>query len=275
MALTTASCDGGTPTHLKAHTPLYTQIADILRARILQGAYQPNQQMPSESELMLAFDVSRITVRQALGNLQSEGLIFRIHGKGTFVSHPRAFQDLGSLQGFGAAMREMGYETHSKVLSVRTIRPPQHVAECLGHGERVVELRRLRFLNRKPISLDVSFLPSSIGQRVAKADLANRDVFSVLENDCQTALGHADLRMCSILATEELRRLLGVGEGSPILFIERVIHTRQGAPLEYEELYYRGDAFQFKIRVERNANEALTRSPDARSRVNIDSAARF
>jgi len=234
-----------------------TQIADILRARILQGAYQPNQQMPSESELMLAFDVSRITVRQALGNLQSEGLIFRIHGKGTFVSHPRAFQDLGSLQGFGAAMREMGYETHSKVLSVRTIRPPQHVAECLGHGERVVELRRLRFLNRKPISLDVSFLPSSIGQRVAKADLANRDVFSVLENDCQTALGHADLRMCSIL------------------FIERVIHTRQGAPLEYEELYYRGDAFQFKIRVERNANEALTRSPDARSRVNIDSAARF
>ena len=244
---------GGSPAQLDGPSPLYMQIADILRNRILQGAYRPNQQMPSESELMSAFDVSRITVRQALGNLQSEGLIFRIHGKGTFVSRPRAFQDLGSLQGFGTAMREMGYEPHSKVLSLRSVVPPRHVRERIESGGRVTELRRLRFLNRIPISLDVSYLPSAVGQRVAKADLANRDVFSVLENDCQIELGHADLRMCSIPATEELRDVLGVEEGAPILFIERVIHTSAGTPLEYEELHYRGDAFQFKVHVERQA----------------------
>jgi len=258
LPATSATIEGGSPTHLDGHSPLYTQIADILRNRILQGAYQPNEQMPSESELMAAFDVSRITVRQALGNLQSEGLIFRIPGKGTFVSSPRAFQDLGSLQGFGTAMRELGYETHSKVLSVRTIVPPQHVRDRLASSGRVTELRRLRFLNRAPISLDVSYLPSAIGQRVAKADLANRDVFAVLENDCQIALGHADLQMCSILATDELRRMLSLEEGAPILFIERVIHTSDGAPLEYEELYYRGDAFQFKVRVERQAVDAVS-----------------
>lgn len=237
-------------------SPLYLQIADILRNRILQHAYRPNEQMPSESELMSAFDVSRITVRQALGNLQSEGLIFRIHGKGTYVSRPRAFQDLGSLQGFGTAMREKGYETHSKVLSVRTIVPPKHVRERIESGERVTELKRLRFLNRAPISLDVSYLPSAIGIRVARADLANRDVFAVLENDCQIALGHADLRMCAMLASEELSEALGVAEQAPILFIERVIHTSAGQPLEYEELYYRGDAFQFNVRVERQTAEA-------------------
>jgi GntR family transcriptional regulator len=255
---TSTTPEGGSLTHLDGPSPLYMQIADILRNRILVGAYRPNQQMPSESELMSAFDVSRITVRQALGNLQSEGLIFRIHGKGTFVSRPRAFQDLGSLQGFGTAMREMGYETHSKVLSLRTIAPPRHVRDRIASGGRVTELRRLRFLNRAPISLDVSYLPSAIGLRVAKADLANRDVFSVLENDCQIALGHADLRMCSILATDELRDVLGVEEGAPILFIERVIRTSAGAPLEYEELYYRGDAFQFKVRVERQAVDAVS-----------------
>jgi GntR family transcriptional regulator len=244
------------PGHLAGPSPMYVQIADILRNRILQGVYRPHQQMPSESELMHAFDVSRITVRQALGNLQSEGLIFRIHGKGTFVSRPRAFQDLGSLRGFGSAMREMGYETHSKVLSLRTIVPPKHVRERLQSAERVTELKRLRFLNRAPISLDVSYLPSEIGMRVARADLANRDVFSVLENDCQIALGHADLRMCSVLATAELLGLLGGEEGSPILFIERVIHTSAGLPLEYEELYYRGDAFQFKVHVERQTPRA-------------------
>ncbi|PMS15697.1 GntR family transcriptional regulator [Trinickia dabaoshanensis] len=242
-----------TPTALGGPSPLYSQIAEILRGRILQHVYRPNQQMPSESELMSAFDVSRITVRQALGNLQSEGLIFRIHGKGTFVSRPRAFQDLGSLQGFGSAMREMGYEAHSKVLSVRTIAPPKHVRDRIESGDRVTELKRLRFLNRAPISLDVSYLPSAIGVRVARADLANRDVFAVLENDLQIALGHADLRMCATPATEELRDALAVDEGSPVLFIERVIHTSAGAPIEYEELYYRGDAFQFKVRVARQA----------------------
>ena len=232
---------------------MYMQIADILRDRILQGAYRPNQQMPSESELMRAFDVSRITARQALGNLQNDGLVFRIHGKGTYVSRPRAFQDLGNLQGFGTSMRQLGYDTHSKVLSLRSIVPPKHVRERIACGGRVVELRRLRFLNRSPISLDVSYLPSDVGQRVARADLANRDVFAVLENDCQIMLGHADLRMGSLLATVDLCKVLGVEEGAPILFIERVIHTSVGAPLEYEELYYRGDAFQFKVRVERQA----------------------
>src|SRR5665213_819029 len=78
---------------LDSHSPLYMQITDMLRTRILDGTYQPNQQMLSESEMMESFGVSRITVRQALSNLQSEGLIFRIPGKGTFVSRPRAFQD--------------------------------------------------------------------------------------------------------------------------------------------------------------------------------------
>ena len=89
-------------------TPLYAQIKDILRARILDGTYQPHQQMPSESEMMAAFGVSRITVRQALTDLQKEGLIFKMHGKGTFVSKPKAFQNLRRLQGFGEAMGRIG-----------------------------------------------------------------------------------------------------------------------------------------------------------------------
>ena len=109
--------------------PLYTQIKEILRARILDGSYQPHQQMPSESEMMATFNVSRITVRQALNDLQNEGLIFRIHGKGTFVSKPKAFQDLGRLQGFGEAMRQMGYETFSRLLAIKSVTPSPQVAE--------------------------------------------------------------------------------------------------------------------------------------------------
>jgi GntR family transcriptional regulator len=234
-------------------TPLYAQIKEILRARILDGSYQPHQQMPSESEMMASFNVSRITVRQALNDLQNEGLIFRIHGKGTFVAKPKAFQDLGKLQGFGEAMRQMGYETFARVVSMRTVLPSAQVQERLQLTKRakVTELQRLRFLNREPISLDITYLPVAIGARLAKEDLASRDVFVILENDYGMSLGHADLQIGSTLADERLAGQLQVEEGSPVLVIERTTHTSDGTPIDYEHLYYRGDAFQYKVRVDR------------------------
>lgn len=252
LVIISEELDAPLSVHLDTPSPLYEQIKDILRTRILEGTYQPNQKMPSESEMISAFGVSRITVRQALNDLQSEGLIFRVHGKGTFVSKPRAFQDLGSsLQGFGIAMRQMGYESHSKVLSIRTIVPPFQVQEQLqlASKTKVTELRRLRFLNREPISVDVTYLPTNIGARLAKANLVTRDVFVILENDFQIALGHADLQISSGLADEILAEQLCIPEDSPILCIDRLVYRSDGSPLEFEHLYYRGDAFKFKFRV--------------------------
>ncbi|MGY2491038.1 GntR family transcriptional regulator [Cupriavidus sp. CP313] len=233
--------------------PLYTQIREVLRSRILDGTYQPHQQMPSEADMITGFGVSRITVRQALSDLQNEGLIFRIHGKGTFVSKPKAFQDLGRLQGFGEAMRQMGYETYAKVVSLRTGKPTPQVAERLQlpKSSKITELKRVRYLNREPISLDVTYLPATIGCRLAKEDLATRDVFVILENDFGMSLGHADLQIGATVADEALAKQLRVHEGSPVLVIDRMTHTTDGQPIDYEHLYYRGDAFQYKVRVDR------------------------
>ncbi|WP_052162583.1 GntR family transcriptional regulator [Aquabacterium sp. NJ1] len=233
--------------------PLYAQIKEHLRERILDGTYKPHEQMPSESEMIASFGVSRITVRQALNDLQNEGLIFRIHGKGTFVSKPKAFQDLGKLQGFGEAMRQMGYETYSRVLSLRDVKPSAQVQERLQLGKRdkVCELQRLRFLNREPISLDISYVSVELGARLIKEDLATRDVFAIVENDYGILLGHADVQIGSMVADERLAEQLRVPDGSPVLFIERTTHTMDGQPFDYEHLYYRGDAFTYKVRVER------------------------
>lgn len=233
--------------------PLYEQIKDVLRSRILDGSYQPHQQMPSESEMMSAFAVSRITVRQALNDLQNEGLIFRIHGKGTFVSKPKAFQDLGQLQGFNESMRSKGYEAFARVISIRTVQPSAQVQEKLQLPKRamVTELKRVRLLNREPVSLDTTYVPTAIGNRLAKEDLATRDIFVILESDYRMPLGHADLRIGSTCADELLAGHLKVEEGSPVLFIERTTHDAAGVPIDYEHLYYRGDAFQYTVRVNR------------------------
>ncbi|MHB1175974.1 MAG: GntR family transcriptional regulator [Sulfuriferula sp.] len=233
--------------------PLYTQIKEILRNRILDGTYKAHEQMPSESDLTRSFSVSRITVRQALGDLQKEGLIFKIHGKGTYVSQPKAFQNLGKLQGFGEAMATMGYETFSQVISFKIVPADKVVAMKLGldENEMVSEIRRVRYLNRSPISLDVTYLPKSIGERLIKEDLAHRDIFLILENEYGYSLGQAELQIEAMLADESLGRLIQLQEGSPVLRIERLTFTTDNQPLDFEYLYYRGDAFQYRLRVER------------------------
>jgi GntR family transcriptional regulator len=238
--------------------PFYAQIKEILRARILDGTYKPHQQMPSESEMMQAFKVSRITVRQALGDLQKEGLIFKIHGKGSFVSKSKAFQDLDRLQGFGEAMSRFGHQTFNQLLSAKDVPANQAVAEKLRVAPRtmVTEIKRVRLLDREPISFDVTYVPQTIGERLRAEDLAARDIFVILENEYRIALGNADLQIGSMPADATLARLLRVDEGAPILRIERLTFTADHRPIDFEYLYYRGDAFQYRLRIERRAEES-------------------
>jgi GntR family transcriptional regulator len=233
--------------------PLYARIKEVLRARILDGTYAPHSQMPSEHELCAMFEVSRITVRQALGDLQKEGLLFRIHGKGTFVSRPKAFQNVTSLQGFAEAMSSMGYEIVNRLQRFRVIKADRHVAGRLNlpEGARVVEIHRVRLLNRAPVSLEVTYVPEALEKRLANADLVTRDIFLILENDCGLSLGHADVSIDAILADDEIGAALQVEEGSPVLRIERLTHCADGTSIDYEYLYFRGDAFQYRLRIDR------------------------
>lgn len=232
--------------------PLHTQIREVLRRRILDGTYPPHSQMPSESQMMATFGVSRITIRQALGDLQKEGVIFKVMGKGSFVAKPKAFQSLSRLQGFGEAMSPSGYETFSMLLSAREVPASQIVAQRfqLNPGAPVFEIQRLRYLNREPISVDVSYFPIDLGQRLVQEDLATRDIFVILENDFGMNLTHADVQIEAISADESLGRHLGLDEGSPLLRIERLTYADR-QPIDFEFLYYRGDAFQYRLRIDR------------------------
>jgi len=232
--------------------PMHTQIREIVRRRVLDGTYAPHSQMPSESQMMEAFSVSRITIRQALGDLQKEGLIFKVPGKGSFVAKPKAFQNLSRLQGFGEAMAPSGYETFSQVLSMRQVPATDVVARRLqlAPADAVYEIQRLRYLNREPISVDQSYFPLALGERLAQEDLPTRDIFVILENDFGLHLTHADVQIEAISADEFLARQLRIDEASPLLRIERLTYA-DDQPVDFEFLYYRGDAFQYRLRIDR------------------------
>ena len=233
--------------------PLYSQLKELLRSGILDGTYPAHSRMPSESELGTIYQVSRITVRQALSDLHKEGLIFKIHGKGTFVAKPKAFQNVSKLQGLSEAMSQMGYEVINQLLSFRFVKADSQIASRLkiSEGTKIAEIKRIRLINREPVSLEITYVPQLIGEQLEKADLITRDIFLILENDCGVALGHAELAIDAVSASGELIEALNIVEGAPLMRIERLTHSAEGTPIDFENLYYRGDAFQYRLRIDR------------------------
>lgn len=241
---------GGNPS---AQTrPLYRRIKDALREQIREGALKPYQQLPSESELMARYGVSRITVRQALRDLHSEGLIFSIQGKGSFVAAPKVVQELKWLQGFAEAMALKGFQAWSKVLLTREPHPDRDVARALGlkRTDRVVEIQRVRYLGREPVSLDVSFFPAEVGRLLLEADITG-DLFPLLETRCGLRLGTADLRIEAVACPAGAAMLLSVTPGAPVLQIHRLTRTAEGMAVDFERLYYRGDVCQYQVQLHR------------------------
>jgi len=210
--------------------------------------------MPSESELGDMFGASRITVRHALSQLQRDGLIFTLQGKGSFVSRPKAYQNVSRLMGFAESMATHGYEVLNELLSLQTLPADSPVAERLqvAQDTSIIEIRRLRLLNREPVSLEVTYVQEELGQRLAQSDLLTRDIFAILENDLATPLGHADLAIDATLADEELAQALHVEAGAPVMRIERLTHDAAYRPIDFEYLYFRADSFQYRLRISRS-----------------------
>lgn len=245
-----------------SHQPLYLQIKETLKKQILSGDYAPYQRMPSESELMNTFGVSRITVRQALRDLHGEGLIFSTQGKGTFASKPKAMQDIQHLEGFDEAMKPQGYETSARLISIREATVSKDIQEKLGTAkEKVVEVVRIRYLNREPVSVDRSYFPLAIGQALFSKDLSH-DIFPMLENQLGIVLGRAEISLEARPADADVAALLELVPGSPIMWVERLTRDSAGRPIDFEYLAFRGDSYKYRFQIERDPSKHVAQQED-------------
>jgi GntR family transcriptional regulator len=233
--------------------PLYYQIREVLLAEITNGKYRYGERFPTERDLVERFGVSRITVRQALTDLESAGILDRRAGRGTFLRQPRIEQELDGLTGFVEDMRALGLEPSARVVDIRPGQADQIVAEKLNLavGAPIVRIERLRLANQQPVSLDVTFLPEEIGARVAQENLVVVPIFDLLENMYGIALREAIYRIEASIADSHVAKLLEIHPRSPILQIERTSFSISGNPVDYEILHYRGDKITYRMRLER------------------------
>lgn len=225
--------------------PLYHQLYEILRRNIVHGDWQPGDMLPPESELIDQYQVSRITVRQALETLVNEGLIYRERGRGTFVSHPTVEQGLTGIISFTEDMRQRGFQPSTKILATGLISAPKEIAERLQiePGEELARLERLRLADGEPMSIEESYLVHRVCPGILQGDYAQTPLREALAQNYGIRLVRARQVIRAMSATRKLANKLSIPVNSALLFIERVSYSQQNIPVEFLRLYHRGDRY--------------------------------
>lgn len=222
---------------------VYRQIADRLRQDINLGRVGQGERLPSESQLMAEYDVTRVTVRRAFDVLRTEGLIAAEHGRGWFVRRRPPVKRLGSdrftRRGEGKAAFTVDMEASSRpfsveVLEVATGKPPEDVAARLdlAPGDEVVVRKRRYLSEEQPIEYAVSYIPLDIavGTPIADVDTGPGGIYARMEDQGLT-FERYDEQITARMPSEEEARLLALPPGAPILHLVRTA-IADGRPVE-------------------------------------------
>ncbi len=232
--------------------PFYYQLKELLLVFIQQE--EPYTVIPTETQLCEHFCISRSTVRQALGELTSEGYLERHKGKGTMILPQKIKQEfLEVLESFNDEMQEKGLTPHTKVFTLELVIPPPDVAISLQvpQGEKVVHLKRLRSIDNEPIVLVSTYLPTHAYPfgGLLDDDLEKDSLYHLMRTKYGVEI-ESSRRVLEIrLAQESDAKLLQIAPLNPVHYIETTSFDEKGVPIEFSKARYRGDKNSFVIEI--------------------------
>lgn len=233
------------------HAPFYHQIKEIYRKKILDGELNVGDRVDSEMEIQEIYNVSRITARQAILDLEKEGLVKRGRGKGTFVTYcPAIKEELAHIRSFTDEMKEQGRVPGTAFFSVTKEIPNARVREMFGLKEEEMycisrvrtadEIRLVYFLSYFPLSLNLPLDESKYDQ----------SLYEMLEKSTIGSPVRIDEEFSAILPTENVCKMLKISRYQPIFLRKRVSYDKNGNEMEYTLCFYRGDMFSYTISTE-------------------------
>ena len=234
--------------------PYYQQLKEILRADIEQRDLRPGDRLPGDHELCERYGVSRPVVRQALSELQYEGVLHRVKGRGTFVVPQLTSQSLvQSLAGLYEDVAAMGRTLRSEVRTLRVVAADADVAGRLEipAGTAVVEVERLRFVDDEPWVSTVSHVPAALAPDLVDQDLREQSLYALLERRYGLRLTRSHRAVEAHAANPALARDLGIPRNGPVLKLTNVSFGPDNRPVETFVAYHRGDRSRFEVELER------------------------
>ncbi|WLR51037.1 GntR family transcriptional regulator [Bacillus tianshenii] len=235
-------------------TALYIQLKDLLADKIKKGELKPEQQIPSERELGQDYGISRITVRQAINLAVNEGLLYRTHGKGTFVASPTIKQELSKVNSFQSTLSQQGLVASTDIVKADTIVTDFQLSTLLNVPmmNKLANLQLVGYGDKLPIVFYDSFFPLDIGELLidaAKKEKAANQPFSTLDlyqKILDISPTHSEQTFEAILSDERISKVLKLDEVTSIFKVTSLIYADK-RPIEYRTSYYKGDKYKFFI----------------------------
>ncbi len=227
--------------------PLYYQLTELLLESIRRGDWEAGDMLPTELQLQEKYDLSRTTVRQALRELELEGLVTRYRGRGTFVAEPKVTHNPRlSLSNY---LEQVGMTPGWKVIDAEWVSAPSEVAERLAipPETEAFRLRRLRLADGDPIGYHVAFVSPEFSDAIDLESLDQGGSLRYLRKGNVLSDSLADRFLEAVGASEEEAQHLGVEPGDPLLLIRRLVVSRDERQIEDFRGVYRGDRFQYQI----------------------------
>jgi GntR family transcriptional regulator len=233
----------------KSPIPLYYQLKSYIENQIETGVWEPGTQIPSEQEISEQFQVSRTTIRQALGEMVNEGKLERIQGRGTFVSEISIEKYIERVSGFSQDMRNRGIVPSSDILLFNEVpAPPQAVkALNINDSESTILLKRLRKGNSKRIAIESVYLSYEKFKDLLSIDIGNNSLYEIMSKNFDIWPKRSHQVIKSIKCPTAEARLLGIEIGDPIFLFYTTAFDQNNQPIEYTEGYYRGDRYVLHI----------------------------
>lgn len=228
--------------------PMYRQIADALREKISAGELKPGDALPTESSLQEAFNVSRVTVRQALKLLTEEQIVESIQGSGTYVKEERVNYDIYQLTGFYEKLADRNVDTHSEVSIFEVLKADAKLAEKLNlfHDDKVWHVKRVRFIKQKPVNLEETWMPLALFPDLTWEVMENSK-YHYVEQIKKLVIDRSEQELVPIMPSEEAIAALSLDPTKPIL--EKVSRgfLKDGRVFEYSRNVFNTDDYKFTL----------------------------
>jgi len=237
--------------------PLYAQVKDAIRARFASGDLKPGDKLPGEVAWGEQLGISRLTVHRALRELVSEGLLIRQRGKGTFVAPPvrRSYTVAGPLFGMTESLAKDGLSPQNRILVQEVIVAAGAIRSELGlpDGAHVVHLFSLRLIDGLPLATEDMYLPAERFPALVNLDMNNQSVYATLDKLYDAHPQEALDVVSAGSASQDEAKLLGINKGAPVMRMQRTSTDRRGLPVEFSQIVFHAERYQFVARMQRTA----------------------
>lgn len=229
-------------------TPLYQQIIDSLYSDISNGVYKKGEKLPTEQELSKKYGVSRVTVRNALAELTSQGLLSRQKGRGTFVTSEKISRSISGVHSFSEICRSIGTTPGAKVIkcTIEDATDEDIAALILPEGSSVVVVERIRYSDDVPVSLEISRFPETF-TFLLQEDLNNCSMFELLKTKYNIGFENSEKTIELTYASHQLAIYLQVPFNHPLILISSISRDLSGTPSHRSFQYIVGDKFKLIV----------------------------